>query len=921
VPNPAPTQYCGGDVLNEWQLAVRFEVEDGGEGWGAWTGGEEFDVDAADYVCNGGFPRCWSRTKESKAEGEPTGALESATSSDDAWAFVRCDNSGTWRSNQQADNAYPDKVYRLDSPPWPSTLGGSWLWPPSCEIALGFAYMMYGADLGTLQVTVTGCFQVDYACASSSDYTEVELWSVTGNNPDRVWQEAVVHLPPGTVTVAFVAITGSGQLSDFALDTVEPFNFHPTAAPTVTPLPSHNPTERPTGLPTFGPTTFIPPSPAPSVPPTSVPTQRPSVPPTQRPTRGPEKAKKKTNDAQTYIIIIACIAAAFLCCCAAFIYRRPQAKPRKREDSEDDVELGPLHTAWGVDGDVELLLDDPQDSVGGTLDSTSGWPQDVLEFARRGSQIEDIRRDAQSQSDRGRLRTPPPTPDDWRTYDAQLQRGAPRGPPPPPPPPPGPPPSTPSMDSQPSRPASTARRRASTKVGDFEVTHVIGKGAFGRVLLATKSAGTERGRAFAVKVLDKEVVRNTGQAEHTRAERQTLASLRHPFVVRLRYAFQSRARLYLVTDFYAGGSLERHLDDAHPTGLGDPRTLYYGAELVCALRHCHAAGVVHRDLKPGNVLLDARGDVALTDFGLCALGVHEDGVPLRSFCGTVTYMAPELLVGHAYGTSVDWWALGALIFEMASGRPPFEDANRRRMFYAILHLPPPFPLDFSNELIELLTNLLEKRPERRFGVKRLNVDAPDEAEETAPAPAPGFLADVFVSKPKSDNATTVSLTREGDEDENHRGDDELKHQKYFEAIDWAALEGRRLPPPWTPQLAHAADIAYIPSRIKDRQAESIANEFHDSDAQPEHATSREARISRQTASLAGDDEEIRRLREKNPWADFSFSAPPRGETIAETKRPDPVPRPRALSGDLSKSALLVPRPPSPPPPDLVSEEL
>ena len=76
-------------------------------------------------------------------------------------------------------------------------------------------------------------------------------------------------------------------------------------------------------------------------------------------------------------------------------------------------------------------------------------------------------------------------------------------------------------------------------------------------------------------------------------------------MVRLRHAFQSRARLYLVTDFYAGGSLERHLDDAHPTGLGDPRTLYYGAELVCALRHCHAAGVVHRDLKPGNVLLDS----------------------------------------------------------------------------------------------------------------------------------------------------------------------------------------------------------------------------------------------------------------------------------------------------------------------------
>ena len=86
-------------------------------------------------------------------------------------------------------------------------------------------------------------------------------------------------------------------------------------------------------------------------------------------------------------------------------------------------------------------------------------------------------------------------------------------------------------------------------------------------------------------------------------------------------------------------------------------------------------------MKPGNVLLDSRGDVALTDFGLCALGVHEDGAPLRSFCGTVTYMAPELLVGHAYGTSVDWWALGVLFFTMLKGRLPFDAAEEDKMLW------------------------------------------------------------------------------------------------------------------------------------------------------------------------------------------------------------------------------------------------
>ena len=94
--------------------------------------------------------------------------------------------------------------------------------------------------------------------------------------------------------------------------------------------------------------------------------------------------------------------------------------------------------AWGVDGDAELLLDDPQDSLGGVLDDASGWPADVLAFARRGSEIDQIRKDAQSQSDRGRLRTPPKSPDDWEVYDNQLRgaRATPRGPPPPPPPPP-----------------------------------------------------------------------------------------------------------------------------------------------------------------------------------------------------------------------------------------------------------------------------------------------------------------------------------------------------------------------------------------------------------------------------------------------------------------------------------------------------
>lgn len=602
------------------------------------------------------------------------------------------------------------------------------------------------------------------------------------------------------------------------------------------------------------------------------------------------------------------------------------------------------------------------------LDSSAGWPMGILEFARAHELEESREPSAEAKAPSAAT---PPEEDDWAKYDSRVQplprprvsaaeaappalessartRRASRSetssrPPTPSTTPPVVPPvrrsSSGGGGGSESGSFSTAggRRPVATVIGDFNVTHMIGKGAFGRVLLALKRSGAERGRAFAVKVLDKDVVRATGQAAHTRAERETLAALRHPFVVRLRYAFQSRDRLYLVTDFYAGGSLERHLDDAHPNGLSEKRTLYYSASLVAALRHCHSAGVVHRDIKPGNVLVDARGDVALTDFGLCALGVLEDGAPLRSFCGTVTYMAPELLVGNAYGTSVDWWALGALIFEMASGRPPFEDPNRRRMFYTILNIPPPYPLNFSAELIELLSGLLEKRSERRLGVVRplglsrgappapSQDSTPTSAGTSAAAPTPQELQQQLQQQ-KTSQAANASASSTADASKSSlkpprrrsssilgnllsraplsalaeapppppppppeedseaarlgRGDDPIKNAAYFSPVDWIALVERRLTAPWIPSLSAHDDVAYVPKRVRDRRSSSIRDEFGgDELVQTGRAFGGgEARISRQTASLSSQ-----------MWGDFSYVAPARGETIrAQTRSPRPV---------------------------------
>ena len=164
----APTLYCRvADLEAQWPLAVSFEVFDGGEGWGDWKGGEFYDIVEDDFVCLGGFERCWSRSDTSKADGAATGALESSEGPDQPWAFVQVRQLGDVPLEPDGGQRLPSKVFRLDSPTYPSSLG-DWLWPPSCEVALGFAYMMYGADLGTLQVTVTGCWTYDCAMRTTT---------------------------------------------------------------------------------------------------------------------------------------------------------------------------------------------------------------------------------------------------------------------------------------------------------------------------------------------------------------------------------------------------------------------------------------------------------------------------------------------------------------------------------------------------------------------------------------------------------------------------------------------------------------------------------------------------------------------------------------------------------------------------------
>lgn len=246
---------------------------------------------------------------------------------------------------------------------------------------------------------------------------------------------------------------------------------------------------------------------------------------------------------------------------------------------------------------------------------------------------------------------------------------------------------------------------------DFEPLRCLGKGAFGTVHLVRQ---VSTGRLFAQKQFKKaSLIVHKSQIEQTKTERAILESVdRHPFVVKLYYAFQDQAKLYLILEYAQGGELFHHMQLER--FFTQEHAAFYMAELVLALEHLHKnLGVVYRDLKPENCLLDADGHLLLTDFGLSKVAV--DGESCGTIAGTVEYMAPEVVQGKKYGFAVDWWSLGALGFDLMTGNPPFRGNNKNIIMQNIVHGKLKMPYHFSAETKDLLTRLLRKEPKKRLG--------------------------------------------------------------------------------------------------------------------------------------------------------------------------------------------------------------
>lgn len=246
--------------------------------------------------------------------------------------------------------------------------------------------------------------------------------------------------------------------------------------------------------------------------------------------------------------------------------------------------------------------------------------------------------------------------------------------------------------------------------GQFELLRVLGEGSFGKVFLVRKIVGQDAGVLYAMKVLKKATLKIKDRVR-SKNERKILADVGHAFIVRLHYAFQTPGKLYLILDFLRGGDLFTRL--SKEVMFTEEDVKFYLAELALALNHLHSLGIIYRDLKPENILLDENGHIALTDFGLSKQPL--DGSKTYSFCGTVEYMAPEIVNRKGHDFAADWWSFGVLMYEMLTGNLPFHGQTRQETMNQILRTKLGMPENLSPEAQALLRVLFKRNPQNRLG--------------------------------------------------------------------------------------------------------------------------------------------------------------------------------------------------------------
>uniref|UniRef100_A0A671Y4P8 non-specific serine/threonine protein kinase n=1 Tax=Sparus aurata TaxID=8175 RepID=A0A671Y4P8_SPAAU len=287
----------------------------------------------------------------------------------------------------------------------------------------------------------------------------------------------------------------------------------------------------------------------------------------------------------------------------------------------------------------------------------------------------------------------------------------------------------------------------------FQLLKVLGQGSYGKVFLVRKIRGVDRGQLYAMKVLKKATLKVRDRVR-SKMERDILAEVNHPFIVKLHYAFQTEGKLYLILDFLRGGDLFTRL--SKEVMFTEEDVKFYLAELALALDHLHSLGIIYRDLKPENILLDEEGHIKITDFGLSKEAIDHDK-RAYSFCGTIEYMAPEVVNRRGHTQSADWWSFGVLMVGIVS--------SYNSLFTSQAKLG--MPQFLSPEVQSLLRALFKRNPANRLGA------GPDGVEE-------------------------------------------IKRHRFFASIDWIKLYRKEMRPPFKPTVGRPEDTFHFDPEFTSR---------------------------------------------------------------------------------------------------------
>ncbi|KAL7668977.1 hypothetical protein ACOME3_009653 [Neoechinorhynchus agilis] len=277
----------------------------------------------------------------------------------------------------------------------------------------------------------------------------------------------------------------------------------------------------------------------------------------------------------------------------------------------------------------------------------------------------------------------------------------------------------------------------------FNIIRKIGDGMLGQVFLLRQFE--QKTPLMALKVMNKQTILTQQQFEHVLNEKKILSEVKNPFIVNFYQTRKDALHLYIFLEYVEGGELYRYIK-AFKKFSADV-TRFYVVEVICAIVYLHSKHIIYRDLKPENVILDLEGHLKLIDFGFAKYVTHSTW----TLCGTLKYLAPEIICKRAYTKAVDWWTLGIMTFEMMTGNPPFNDQSVEDVSNQILHGTVQYPVDIDGDAKEFVRRLLVREPHRRMGSSR-------------------------------------------------NGSAEVKRHQWFRSLSWSNIEAKKVDPPIVPAV-------------------------------------------------------------------------------------------------------------------------